>query len=986
MKKRLLVLFIVLIFFSFILFEIFKSSYARDDNTYTRKQLQDMVVSTALSYYYKKGYSDYDAGQMDLSGFRWRNLNIIPEDVSNSNYYMVDCSAFAYLVYNGSLGYNMANEMLSENKHVYQLEPSVWDRKYYKNFEAISPANSIESFRIGAEQFGIGWYTRFLSTAAKEYWSNKETGFSSGVEYYDVNNNTPFVYYYQFPQEFKNKTNEEISETNNYNSLFIFNNDETNLLSILQPGDIVVASRKKKSDDSAIGGHTMIYIGEEYAKKIFGNDTNVTVIHSSTPGGGGNYDSYTIPVTLGNGYSITTGDNTLLTNHFLYNNPYHSSEYTDEVVVIRPINSFCANDNSCKVTTMNMNALARKELFYLKSEQYGEINFKYNNYINDEETTIDRYISKHNSINVGDILKYNLKLTNKSLDETNDYENLSIVGIIPEGTEYVSCNKKCIYNSSYNTVTWNNVTIPANNSEVTYYYNVKALNEGSIQNDGIKIITQNNNILQFGQLENEVQPTLNNVNINIFNKKIEKFKEKVDSKKVTFSLEDTNDYKKNYESSDNLQLSSLDFIKSLYYNNLNIDLGYLNSDTIKDAIFKYDFNKKVYNSSKGYAIRTNIQETDGEYYKDLTSEEKKIYDMLVPGMYGGRNLIGDELNNRVRHIKIPHDFEYGDIIITYCETEVSRCTIDRHSNDLGMKAYIYLGRNGSNAIVASYDENSLITKSGDNYNYSYDDNNGYGYLKIYDNNAIYDEYKYLDDSNEFISDGKTGNRILKEIYSKDLFVVFRPTRVYGTTVKYEYNDEDNTQNNLFVAYGTYKNLATPTRDGYIFDGWYSDNLFTNKVTENSALVSNETHTLYAKWIENSLQVTFSDDLVVNDEISAVGKISAGTTYLELRNKIATNGNILFKNKDNQELVDNSIIKTGDKLVVSLDNQELVYTLLVYGDVTGDGVVDILDAREITKYIVGNSNIGDINILAGDLKYDDLIKMNDVMKIIKSINN
>ena len=47
---------------------------------------------------------------------------------------------------------------------------------------------------------------------------------------------------------------------------------------------------------------------------------------------------------------------------------------------------------------------------------------------------------------------------------------------------------------------------------------------------------------------------------------------------------------------------------------------------------------------------------------------------------------------------------------------------------------------------------------------------------------------------------------------------------------------------------TYGTLPTPQRIGYIFDGWYKESNLTNLVTSSST-VSNEDHTLYAKWIE-----------------------------------------------------------------------------------------------------------------------------------------
>ncbi|MBP3285309.1 MAG: InlB B-repeat-containing protein [Clostridia bacterium] len=53
-----------------------------------------------------------------------------------------------------------------------------------------------------------------------------------------------------------------------------------------------------------------------------------------------------------------------------------------------------------------------------------------------------------------------------------------------------------------------------------------------------------------------------------------------------------------------------------------------------------------------------------------------------------------------------------------------------------------------------------------------------------------------------------------------------------------------------IAYGeNYGNLATPTRKGYFFQGWYTDIAFTEQVTSETSMTKMEDHILYAKWKE-----------------------------------------------------------------------------------------------------------------------------------------
>ena len=88
------------------------------------------------------------------------------------------------------------------------------------------------------------------------------------------------------------------------------------------------------------------------------------------------------------------------------------------------------------------------------------------------------------------------------------------------------------------------------------------------------------------------------------------------------------------------------------------------------------------------------------------------------------------------------------------------------------------------------------------------------------------------------------------------------------TVTYEKNggtiaDEDNYTS---YTYGTALTLPVPTKDGYDFDGWYSDSEFTAKVTEIANTATGD-KTVYAKW--NS---TVNYKLISVDETNGTVKL------------------------------------------------------------------------------------------------------------------
>lgn len=100
----------------FVITSLMRNSYALSSKVYTREQMQDMVVSTALNYFYNTSYSDYGQTSMDLLSdstnyyyygtVYWRDLNKTPEMVNRGNYYRTDCSAFAFLAYLNTFGYD----------------------------------------------------------------------------------------------------------------------------------------------------------------------------------------------------------------------------------------------------------------------------------------------------------------------------------------------------------------------------------------------------------------------------------------------------------------------------------------------------------------------------------------------------------------------------------------------------------------------------------------------------------------------------------------------------------------------------------------------------------------------------------------------------------------------------------------------------------------------------------------------------------------
>lgn len=57
----------------------------------------------------------------------------------------------------------------------------------------------------------------------------------------------------------------------------------------------------------------------------------------------------------------------------------------------------------------------------------------------------------------------------------------------------------------------------------------------------------------------------------------------------------------------------------------------------------------------------------------------------------------------------------------------------------------------------------------------------------------------------------------------------------------------------------YGDLPIPTREFYIFEGWYKELSFTNEITNNTLVLITKNTTLYAKWNPVSFTISFQSN-------------------------------------------------------------------------------------------------------------------------------
>ena len=89
------------------------------------------------------------------------------------------------------------------------------------------------------------------------------------------------------------------------------------------------------------------------------------------------------------------------------------------------------------------------------------------------------------------------------------------------------------------------------------------------------------------------------------------------------------------------------------------------------------------------------------------------------------------------------------------------------------------------------------------------------------------------------------------------------------------------------------------------------------------------------------------------------------------------------NKDSKAK-NSGIIASGDKITIKTSKEEKSYTIVIYGDVNGDGVIDKLDASTILRKYYGYTKLNDNEGKFADINKDGNIDKLDALAILRDL--
>lgn len=120
-----------------------------------------------------------------------------------------------------------------------------------------------------------------------------------------------------------------------------------------------------------------------------------------------------------------------------------------------------------------------------------------------------------------------------------------------------------------------------------------------------------------------------------------------------------------------------------------------------------------------------------------------------------------------------------------------------------------------------------------------------------------------------------------------------------------------------------------------------------------------------------------------DYISGINLNATASSMINQIKSINNQANVSIIS-DGKNLVGNETLGTNDIVNISIGNQSKTYRLIIYGDITGDSKISILDLLKVQKKILNSTNLSGAYLKACDVNRDGKITVLDLLKVQKQI--
>lgn len=220
-------------------------------------------------------------------------------------------------------------------------------------------------------------------------------------------------------------------------------------------------------------------------------------------------------------------------------------------------------------------------------------------------------------------------------------------------------------------------------------------------------------------------------------------------------------------------------------------------------------------------------------------------------------------------------------------------------------------------------------------------------------------FKNLKDENSklYVKDieCKMDNNITYTISNQMDFLIVNVADIEKADLIFRMQDESNTYITLIIT--KQEQEEPPTEENII------ENTITNTVENTTPSGPEQPDTSHSEYVIEKDYI--KEVLTQTTSKQCITKANLGQAYITRNDTI---------------LKDTDIVKNGDILKTQSKN----YTIIVRGDPSGDGKLNITDLMKVKRAVIGSSKLNAIEILAADLNKDGKINIMDVMNFVKEI--
>lgn len=261
---------------------------------------------------------------------------------------------------------------------------------------------------------------------------------------------------------------------------------------------------------------------------------------------------------------------------------------------------------------------------------------------------------------------------------------------------------------------------------------------------------------------------------------------------------------------------------------------------------------------------------------------------------------------------------------------------------------------------------------------SYKTYNGYSNTGMLDSNFVFviPVYNNMPESTK-LDDSRNSNNYLRDL------------TINGTTIEgFNYLKEEYTIN-VSPLIASVEIAATKASSKSSINGTGTFNLPSTEQTKEIVVTAqNGISKTYKITVTKDTDIPISiseilNTMLINSDGVNISSIALNTKAIDFINKakeVDENSFISIKNSLGEEKKDD-ILATGDKVTITSGEESKTFSVVIYGDLTGDGLINSADLLKMRQHLIGTISLSDeFKASANVTKGEDVINSADLLKI------